>query len=87
MMSMLCNYCVCELLILARTWFAFGLPSKTGCDSLTEDNEEEDAGTMGCGFVNPPHYRRGIERTPVSSASSYPHSHDPRPPMNPTNTN
>jgi hypothetical protein len=21
------------LLILARTWFAFGLPSKTGCDS------------------------------------------------------
>jgi hypothetical protein len=20
------------LLILARTWFAFGLPSKTGCD-------------------------------------------------------
>jgi hypothetical protein len=31
-MSMLCNCCVCELLILARTWFAFGLPSKTGCD-------------------------------------------------------
>jgi hypothetical protein len=28
----LCNYCVRELLILARTWFAFGLPSKTGCD-------------------------------------------------------
>jgi hypothetical protein len=34
MMSMLCNYCVRELLILARTWFAFGLPSKTGCDTL-----------------------------------------------------
>jgi hypothetical protein len=34
MMSMLCNYCVRELLILARTWFAFGLPSKTGCDRL-----------------------------------------------------
>jgi hypothetical protein len=33
MMSMLCNYCVRELLILARTWFAFGLPSKTGCDT------------------------------------------------------
>jgi hypothetical protein len=33
--------------------------------------------------VNPPHYRRGIERTLVSSASSYPHSHDPRPPVNP----
>jgi hypothetical protein len=33
MMSMLCNGRVCELLILARTWFAFGLPSKTGCDN------------------------------------------------------
>jgi hypothetical protein len=32
MMSMLCNCCVRELLILARTWFAFGLPFKTGCD-------------------------------------------------------
>jgi hypothetical protein len=32
MMSMLCNCCVRELLILTRTWFAFGLPSKTGCD-------------------------------------------------------
>jgi hypothetical protein len=29
---MLCNCCVRELLILARTWFAFGLPSKTRCD-------------------------------------------------------
>jgi hypothetical protein len=38
MMSMLCNCCVCELLILARTWFAFGLPSKTGCDR--EDREK-----------------------------------------------
>jgi hypothetical protein len=37
MLSMLCNCCVRELLILARTWFAFGLPSKTGCDtSLVE---------------------------------------------------
>jgi hypothetical protein len=36
MMSMLCNCCVRELLILARTWFAFGLPSKTGCDSCHE---------------------------------------------------
>jgi hypothetical protein len=33
MMSMLCNCCVRELLIMARTWFAFGLPSKTGCDT------------------------------------------------------
>jgi hypothetical protein len=29
----LCNRCVREFLILAHTWFAFGLPSKTGCDS------------------------------------------------------
>jgi hypothetical protein len=28
----LCNRCVREFLILARTWFTFGLPSKTGCD-------------------------------------------------------
>jgi hypothetical protein len=33
MMSMLCNCCVRELLILARTWFAFGLASKTRCDT------------------------------------------------------
>jgi hypothetical protein len=33
MMSHLCNHCVREFLILARTWFAFGLPSKTGCDT------------------------------------------------------
>jgi hypothetical protein len=32
MMSMLCNCYVRGLLILACTWFAFGLPSKTGCD-------------------------------------------------------
>jgi hypothetical protein len=32
----LCNYCVRELLILARTWFAFGLPSKTRCDMTLE---------------------------------------------------
>jgi hypothetical protein len=30
----LCNRCVREFLILARTWFTFGLPSRTGCDSL-----------------------------------------------------
>jgi hypothetical protein len=29
----LCNHCVRELMILAHTWFAFGLPSKTGCDT------------------------------------------------------
>jgi hypothetical protein len=32
-MSHLFNRCVRELLILARTWFAFGLPSKTVCDT------------------------------------------------------
>jgi hypothetical protein len=32
MMSTLCNCFVRELLILAHTWFTFGLPSKTGCD-------------------------------------------------------
>jgi hypothetical protein len=37
-MSMLCNCCVRELLILARTWFAFGLPSKTGCDTYVRAN-------------------------------------------------
>jgi hypothetical protein len=31
-MSHLCNRRVRDFLILARTWFAFGLPSKTRCD-------------------------------------------------------
>jgi hypothetical protein len=35
MMSHLYNRHVREFLILARTWFAFGLPSKTGCDTLS----------------------------------------------------
>jgi hypothetical protein len=34
MMSHLCNRRVREFLILTRTWFAFGLPSKTRCDIL-----------------------------------------------------
>jgi hypothetical protein len=33
MMSHFCNRCVREFLILARTWFAFGLPAKTRCDT------------------------------------------------------
>jgi hypothetical protein len=33
MMSGYVNCYERELLILARTWFAFGLPSKTGCGS------------------------------------------------------
>jgi hypothetical protein len=32
----LCNRYVREFFILARTWFAFGLPSKTDCDMLQE---------------------------------------------------
>jgi hypothetical protein len=32
------NCCVRELVILARTWFAFGLPSETGCDSGLVEN-------------------------------------------------
>jgi hypothetical protein len=34
----LCNRCVREFLILTRTWFAFGLPSKTGCDTVPQVN-------------------------------------------------
>jgi hypothetical protein len=30
--AQLCNHCVREFLILTRTWFAFDLPSKIGCD-------------------------------------------------------
>jgi hypothetical protein len=43
MMSMLCNCCVRELLILARTWFTFGLPSKTGCDNHQQKGDIEIA--------------------------------------------
>jgi hypothetical protein len=32
--------CVRKLLILARTWFAFGLPSKTGCDTPPTGEEQ-----------------------------------------------
>jgi hypothetical protein len=30
----LCNRCVREFLILVSTWFAFGLPSKIGCETI-----------------------------------------------------
>jgi hypothetical protein len=33
-MSRLCNRCVREFLILTRTWFVFGLPSKPGVTLL-----------------------------------------------------
>jgi hypothetical protein len=44
-MSMLCNCCVRESLILARTWFAFGLPSKTGCDRVRDEKMLEKLAT------------------------------------------
>jgi hypothetical protein len=47
MMSMLCNCCVRELLILARTWFAFGLPSKTGCDMYNRKNASHSMASVG----------------------------------------
>jgi hypothetical protein len=42
MMSHLCNRRVREFLILARTWFTFGLPSKTGFDSSDSGSAPED---------------------------------------------
>jgi hypothetical protein len=42
MMSHLCNRRVREFLILARTWFAFGLPSKTGCDTVALSTAEAE---------------------------------------------
>jgi hypothetical protein len=37
MMSHLCNLCVREFLILARTWLAFGLPSKPGVTMMVKE--------------------------------------------------
>jgi hypothetical protein len=36
-LSHLCNRCVYEFLILTRIWFAFGLPSKTRCDTRSAE--------------------------------------------------
>jgi hypothetical protein len=75
----LCNCCVRELLILARTWFAFGLPSKTGCDTLIRFGSAVGACPPAIG-VSPPVARlgapqplaRGIAaaRTPEETASA-----------------
>jgi hypothetical protein len=46
-MSHLCNRCVREFLILARTWFAFGLPSKTGCDINGDGRGGGEVGETG----------------------------------------
>jgi hypothetical protein len=40
----LCNRCVREFLFLARTWFEFGLPSKTGCDKHVPQEEGMNKG-------------------------------------------
>jgi hypothetical protein len=63
-MSHLCNRCVRELLILARTWFAFGLPSKPGVtlaaqfahQVATSGASEEcpDVGQLGALLRKPP---------------------------------
>jgi hypothetical protein len=46
----LCNRCVCEFLILARTWFAFGLPSKTGCDNGTTPTQDKEQSNQDNGM-------------------------------------
>jgi hypothetical protein len=48
MVSHLCNRCVREFLILARTWFTFGLPSKTGCDSAPDCPVRQSAEGNNC---------------------------------------
>jgi hypothetical protein len=53
MMSHLCNLCVREFLIMARTWFTFDLPSKTECNimerpgPLVRDGRQAQARTRG----------------------------------------
>jgi hypothetical protein len=61
MMSMLYNCCVRELLILARTWFAFGLSSKTGCDRRKNEEHEETLGTTMEVLTGEEHPRRSRE--------------------------
>jgi hypothetical protein len=51
MMSHLCNRRVREFLILARTWFAFGLPSKTGCDRSLCHNIYQTQGEICVTFI------------------------------------
>jgi hypothetical protein len=54
MMSHLCNRCVRELLILARTWFAFGLPSKPGVTlEVTVLGDHQRRGATGLCDENP----------------------------------
>jgi hypothetical protein len=44
----LCNRCVREFLILTRTWFAFVLPSKTGCDMSFGDLDNNTFKGLTC---------------------------------------
>jgi hypothetical protein len=49
----LCNRCVREFLVLAHTWFAFGLPSKTGCD-ISGNKALLTVGPLTVGGLLPP---------------------------------
>jgi hypothetical protein len=50
MMSHLCNRYVREFLILAHTWFAFGLPSKPGVTYKTTPLDKEVLPIPRCAF-------------------------------------
>jgi hypothetical protein len=40
-----------EFLILTRTWFAFGLPSKTGCDTTASNESNISFQTFDASYV------------------------------------
>jgi hypothetical protein len=48
-MSHLCNRCIREFLILARTWFAFDLSFKTGYDSPAPQSHSRKTLPKGTG--------------------------------------
>jgi hypothetical protein len=56
--SHLCNRCVREFLILARTWFAFGLPCKTGCDKIRTTSFGSPGSFLALMYNNGPLFRR-----------------------------
>jgi hypothetical protein len=70
----LCNRCVCEFLILARTWFTFGLPSKTGCDSWQVKTSLEclpDERSRCCVYPTLPAWISSSKRFPVSESMHF----------------
>jgi hypothetical protein len=78
----LCNCCVRELLILACTWFAFGLPSKPGvtpCQSLIRCHLVECLGGQAVEDVDRCHHCLSPEdnrHSPLLEESlSHPHNH------------